>query len=114
MFIAVISENFEIAEEEKHKKQIETFCQNANLSDKEASIYKWNIYRYFQAKPKSLAVQSFPSNLIFQIQKYRVRDFLFDNSGNNNKSRYSDKEVNNKFSNLVIWLSVTMIRDNFV
>ncbi|CAG8454328.1 2140_t:CDS:10 [Diversispora eburnea] len=90
MFIAVISENFDTAEKEKYKKQVESFRRNMNFSDKEEVTYKWNIYRYFQAKPKALAVQSFPSNLVLQIQKYRVRDFLFDN--NHNKKQHFDKK----------------------
>ncbi|CAG8737084.1 9234_t:CDS:2, partial [Acaulospora morrowiae] len=76
MFIAVIEENFEIAEKEKHKKQLETFRRNADPSKKDEIPYKWNIYKYFEAKPKSLVVESFPSNLVFHVQKNRVRDFL--------------------------------------
>ncbi|CAG8522362.1 7815_t:CDS:2 [Acaulospora colombiana] len=76
MFIAVIEENFEVAEKEKHKRQLETFRRNIDPSKKDDIAHRWNVYKYFEAKPKALVVESFPSNLVLHVQKNRVRDFL--------------------------------------
>lgn len=80
MFVAVVAENFEIAEEEKHKRQIQAFKQKSAPSvDKDDIMYRWNFYRYFEAKPKAISVESIPSYLILPTQKSRVRDFLKEN-----------------------------------
>ena len=80
MFIAVVQENFEIAEEEKRKRQVRAFIRKADPKVKtETVINKWNPYRFFKAKPKTLAVASIPSGLILNTQKSRVRDFMHDN-----------------------------------
>jgi voltage-dependent calcium channel len=79
MFIAVVQENFEIAEEEKRKSQLRAFIRRADPKEKtETAINKWNPYRFFKAKPKTLAVATIPSELILNTKKSRVRDFMRD------------------------------------
>ncbi|CAG8482061.1 10486_t:CDS:10, partial [Acaulospora colombiana] len=100
MFVAVIAENFEIAEEEKHKRQVQAFRQKSDPSiKKEEAIYRWNFYRYFKAKPKAIAVESIPSNLILQTQKSRVWDLLKDdqNIGKKSHPEKNFMEPTNKF-----------------
>ena len=47
MFIAVLQENFEIAEEQKHKVQLQTFKRNVDPTEKKDDvIYRWNFYKY--------------------------------------------------------------------
>ncbi|CAG8639396.1 14659_t:CDS:10, partial [Cetraspora pellucida] len=86
MFIAVVQENFAIAEEEKHKIQVETFRRNADPTiKKDVAIERWNIYRYFKEKPKPLAIESIPSSLILHTQKSRVKELLEDDDSVNKK-----------------------------
>ncbi|CAG8834078.1 7917_t:CDS:2, partial [Racocetra persica] len=86
MFIAVVQENFAIAEEEKHKIQVETFRRNADPTiKKDVVIERWNIYRFFKEKPKALAIENLPSSLILHTQKSRVRELLEDDDNTNKK-----------------------------
>ncbi|CAG8605027.1 225_t:CDS:2, partial [Racocetra fulgida] len=86
MFIAVVQENFAIAEEEKHKIQVETFRRNADPTiKKDFVIERWNIYRFFKEKPKALAIENLPSSLILHTQKSRVRELLEDDDNTNKK-----------------------------
>ncbi|KAG9307249.1 hypothetical protein G9A89_017077 [Geosiphon pyriformis] len=93
MFIAVVQENFETAEEEKRKQQVKAFLRKAGPKVKQEDIIdSWNVYRFFKAKPKSLAVENIPSSLILSTQKSRVRDFLNEDNiiMQNKKSSRSD------------------------
>jgi voltage-dependent calcium channel len=93
MFIAILQENFEIAEEQKHKVQLQTFKRNVNPTEKKDDvIYRWNFYKYFQAKPKALAVESIPYNLILHTQKSRVRDFLTDSDNFTEKKNFTENK----------------------
>lgn len=81
MFIAIIMENFETDEEEKRRRQIEDYVSKAELDDNEDRpiISRWNVYRYFKPKPKSLTVDNMPHYLVLPMQKNVVREFLTDN-----------------------------------
>ncbi|RUS24571.1 hypothetical protein BC938DRAFT_473377 [Jimgerdemannia flammicorona] len=74
-------ENFETDEEEKRRRQIEAYVSKTEQGDNEDRpiISRWNIYRYFKANPKSLAVENIPYNLVLPMQKNVVREFLSDN-----------------------------------
>lgn len=77
MFIAVLMENFEIAEDDKRRNQILHFMQKTeNEMDKKTVVSRWNIYRYFKSKPKELDVTNIPSNLVLSVQKNIVREFM--------------------------------------
>lgn len=105
MFIAVLQENFEIAEEQKHKVQLQTFKRNVDPTEKKDDvIYRWNFYKYFQAKPKALAVENIPYNLILHTQKSRVRDFLTDNDNFTEKKNSIENEHKKTSTNFVICL----------
>ncbi|CAG8456859.1 12434_t:CDS:10 [Rhizophagus irregularis] len=99
MFIAVLQENFEIAEEQKHKIQLQTFKRDVDPKEKKDDvIYRWNFYKYFQAKPKALAVENIPYNLILHTQKSRVRDFLTDNDNSTGKKNITgNKKTSTNF-----------------
>ncbi len=105
MFIAVLQENFEIAEEQKHKMQLQTFKRNVDSTEKKDDVIdRWNFYKYFQAKPKTLAVESIPSNLILHTQKSRVRDFLTDSGNFTEKKDFIESEYKKSTTNFVIHL----------
>ncbi|CAG8488519.1 6193_t:CDS:10 [Ambispora gerdemannii] len=90
MFIAILQENFETAEEEKRKHQLKAFIRKADPKEKQEDIIdSWNIYRFFRAKPKSLAIANIPSNLILSTQKSRVREFLNDDYNIMENQKYS-------------------------
>ncbi|RHZ83056.1 hypothetical protein Glove_99g372 [Diversispora epigaea] len=102
MFVAVVAENFEIVEEEKHIKQIQAFKQKSVPSvDKDDIMYRWNFYRYFEAKPKAISVDSIPSYLILPTQKSRVRDFLKENQEIEKKNQ-PDRDLMEPSDNLII------------
>ncbi|KAI8991980.1 Ion transport protein-domain-containing protein [Mycotypha africana] len=94
LFIAVLMENFEIAEEDKQKRQIFNFMQKTeNELDKDVVISRWNIYRYFKPKAKGLSVKDMPSSLTISTQKSIVREFMMvktDNSLNRAPSIHRD------------------------
>lgn len=77
MFIAVLMENFEIAEEDKRKRQVLHFMKKTeNELDKKTVVSRWNIYRYFKPQAKGLDVKNIPSNLVIGVQKNIVREFM--------------------------------------
>lgn len=82
MFIAIIMENFETAEEEKRQRQVQDYLQkNDSIILEDAPIgSRWNIFRYLKPKPKGLAVDNMPSSLVLSTQKEYVREFLIDSS----------------------------------
>lgn len=79
MFIAVLMENFETAEEEKRQRQIQQFIRKTEtVVEHDPVISKWNIYRYFRPHPKGLNVNNIPANLVWNAKKNVVRDFMAD------------------------------------
>lgn len=77
LFIAVLMENFEIAEEDKRKRQVMQFMEKTeNELGQKTVVSRWNIYRYFKPKAKGLDVKNIPSNLVLSVQKSIVREFM--------------------------------------
>ncbi|KZW03268.1 hypothetical protein EXIGLDRAFT_664412 [Exidia glandulosa HHB12029] len=75
LFIAVINENFEVAEEIKHSRQYDRFRANAApTAARVVWLDKLNPYRYFKANPESITVQSLPPNLVLPIQRSLVQN----------------------------------------
>jgi hypothetical protein len=64
MFIAVINEGFAIAEEEKHKQQMQAFVKQ---TQPQAPTVNWitriNPYRFIKARPGILTIDNLPTNL---------------------------------------------------
>jgi len=76
LFIAVIQENFSVAEELKKKQQIEAFIKKTQPKSSHSSwLDRWNPYRLLKGKPKAIAVQNLPPNLVLPLKKSIVRDF---------------------------------------
>lgn len=70
LFIAVINENFDVAEELKKGKQATHYL--ALQQPVQASptwLRRLNPYRWFKANPKSIAVENLPSSLVLPMQK---------------------------------------------
>lgn len=77
MFIAVLMENFETAEEEKRMRQVDQYArQQEHVEKHDPVISRWNIYRYFRAKPKGVNVGNMPTNLVLPAKKTVIRDFM--------------------------------------
>ncbi|CAO3660618.1 unnamed protein product [Umbelopsis ramanniana] len=85
MFIAIIMENFETAEEEKRQRQVQDYLnKNDTMILEDAPIAsRWNVFRYLKPKPKGLAVDNMPSGLVLSTQKEYVREFLVDSNRGN-------------------------------
>ncbi|KAJ3558247.1 hypothetical protein NM688_g1042 [Phlebia brevispora] len=78
MFIAVINENFDVAEEHKRSRQASHFIAAQRPEKARAPwIRRMNPYRWFRAKPKAIAVDQLPSNLVLPMQKALVQDYSF-------------------------------------
>lgn len=78
MFIAVINENFDVAEEQKRSRQASHFWAAQRPQKARAPwIRRMNPYRWFEAKPKAIAVDQLPSNLVLPMQKSLVQDYSF-------------------------------------
>lgn len=80
MFIAILMENFETAEEEKRQRQVQQYAEkhDSMKDNAEAIISRWNIYRYLRPNPKNVAIDSIPANLKLPLQKNDIRDFMND------------------------------------
>lgn len=77
MFIAVLNENFSIAEELKHKQQMEAFVRNNGPQAATVTwVRKFNPYNFLRPRPKAGRVENMPSNLVLPMKKAVVRDYL--------------------------------------
>lgn len=76
MFIAVINENFEVAEEQKQAQQIHAYIRRAEPT---AATVNWldrfNPYRKLKANPKAVNVGALPDHLVLPMKKSVVREY---------------------------------------
>ncbi|KAH8105357.1 Ion transport protein-domain-containing protein [Cristinia sonorae] len=76
MFIAVINENFDVAEESKRSRQAKHYWASHRPEQARAPwVRRLNPYRWFPAKPKAVAVEQLPSNLVLPMQKTLIQDY---------------------------------------
>ncbi|KAG2002361.1 high-affinity cell membrane calcium channel, variant 2 [Coprinopsis cinerea AmutBmut pab1-1] len=76
MFIAVINENFEVAEEAKKGKQATHYWSQQQEKKGTASWFrKLNPYRWIKANPVTVKVENLPSSLVLPMQKTLVQDY---------------------------------------
>ncbi|KIJ67326.1 hypothetical protein HYDPIDRAFT_127226 [Hydnomerulius pinastri MD-312] len=77
MFIAVINENFSVAEEAKRGKQASDYW--AHHQQQQVTHSRWmhrlNPYRWLKADPVTVKVENLPSNLVLPMQKTLVQDY---------------------------------------
>ncbi|KAL5522184.1 CCH1 [Sanghuangporus sanghuang] len=79
LFIAVINENFDVAEELKRGKQAtDYYATQQPVQATPAWLRRLNPYRWFKANPRSIAVENLPSNLILPMQKAVIQDSSFN------------------------------------
>ncbi|KAG8883427.1 calcium channel protein [Tulasnella sp. 332] len=75
MFIAVINENFEVAEEQKRAKQFDAYLRKAEPASARVNwLDRWNPYRFVKAQPSSLQVENMPSALVLPLRSNVVQD----------------------------------------
>jgi len=76
MFIAVINENFDVAEEAKKGRQASHYWASQRQEKTQVSwTKKLNPYRWFAPAPKAIAVDNLPSSLVLPMQKALVQDY---------------------------------------
>lgn len=76
MFIAVINENFNVAEESKKGQQATDYWATHQPQTGHVTwIRRLNPYRWVKAAPVSVRVEALPSNLILPMQKSLVQDY---------------------------------------
>ena len=75
MFIAVINENFDVAEEAKKSKQVSTFWEQKAREGKPSWVRVLNPYRWFRANPITVRVDQLPSGLVLPMQKNLVNGY---------------------------------------
>lgn len=76
MFIAVINENFDVAEESKRGKQASNYWATHQPQTGKASwMRRLNPYRWIRANPVKVKVENLPSNLVLPMQKALVQDY---------------------------------------
>lgn len=77
MFIAVIHENFSVAEETKKSKQASDYW--AQHHPQRVTHNSWtrklNLYRWIKPDPVRVKVENLPSNLVLPMQKTLVQDY---------------------------------------
>ncbi|KAF9039224.1 high-affinity cell membrane calcium channel [Panaeolus papilionaceus] len=90
MFIAVINENFEVAEEQKKGKQASNYY---NQQKARHGTIPWlrrlNPYRWVKANPETAKVTNLPSNLILPMQKNLVQDYTVSRSETRSSTKKS-------------------------
>ncbi|EIW66778.1 hypothetical protein TREMEDRAFT_40774 [Tremella mesenterica DSM 1558] len=70
MFIAVINENFAVAEEQKRKQQIEAFIRKSEPVSVHVSwIDRLNPYRLIKAHHRAVKVNALPANLVLPLKQ---------------------------------------------
>ncbi|KDQ58077.1 hypothetical protein JAAARDRAFT_69375 [Jaapia argillacea MUCL 33604] len=75
MFIAVINENFDVAEESKRGKQATNYWAMQQPEKARATwTRRFNPYRWLRASPKTIKVENLPSHLVLPMQKALVQD----------------------------------------
>jgi hypothetical protein len=76
MFVAVINENFDVAEESKKGKQASTYWATHQPQEGKATwIRRLNPYRWVKADPVKVKVENLPANLVLPMQKALVQDY---------------------------------------
>ncbi|KAI0073340.1 hypothetical protein K474DRAFT_1666711 [Panus rudis PR-1116 ss-1] len=87
MFIAVINENFDVAEESKRSRQASHYWASHRPQEARAAwIRRLNPYRWFDPKPKAIAVDQLPSNLVLPMQKSLMQDNMLPKRERSTKS----------------------------
>ena len=82
MFIAVINENFDVAEESKRSRQASHYWASHRPQQARAAwVRKLNPYRWLKAQPKAIEVE-LPSNLVLPMQKALVQDYSLPKRSN--------------------------------
>ncbi|ORY24315.1 high-affinity cell membrane calcium channel [Naematelia encephala] len=70
MFIAVINENFQVAEEQKRKQQIEAFIRKSEPQSVHVSwIDRLNPYRLMAPRHDAVKVDTLPANLVLPLRQ---------------------------------------------
>jgi hypothetical protein len=68
MFIAVINENFSVAEEAKRIQQANLYFRTQEPDKhRPAWVRKLNPYRYFKASQRAIVVEDLPSNIVLPM-----------------------------------------------
>ncbi|KAG5641384.1 hypothetical protein DXG03_005366 [Asterophora parasitica] len=75
MFVAVINENFQVAEEAKKGEQASKYWASHNQSHQSSWSRKFNPYRWIKASPVKVKVDNLPANLVLPMQKSLVQDY---------------------------------------
>lgn len=92
MFIAVLHENFSVAEEVKKKKQASNYWATHESSEAKPSwARKLNPYRWLKANPVTIKVDNLPSNLVLPMQKSLVQDYNRVPSPERSRTRETSK-----------------------
>ncbi|KAJ3710963.1 hypothetical protein C8R42DRAFT_596461 [Lentinula raphanica] len=77
MFIAVINDNFEVAEEQKRSQQASHYWSTHQVQAGKATwVRRLNPYRWFKANPVKVKVENLPSSLVLPMQQALVSDCL--------------------------------------
>lgn len=70
MFVAVINENFAVAEEQKRERQVAAFIRHSEPLSAHASwIDRFNPYRLMSAHHNAVKVDSLPPNLVLPLKQ---------------------------------------------
>ncbi|KAJ7726287.1 Ion transport protein-domain-containing protein [Mycena maculata] len=76
MFVAVINENFDVAEEAKKGKQATTYWANTTPQEGRATwLRRLNPYRWIRARPVEVRVEALPAGLVLPMQKSLVQAY---------------------------------------
>lgn len=88
MFIAVINENFDVAEEQKKGKQASEFYNQQKAQNGTSSWFRnLNPYRWAKANPETAKVANLPSNLVLPVQRTLVQDYSIARSNSRSQQQ---------------------------
>ncbi|KAF5368727.1 hypothetical protein D9757_010428 [Collybiopsis confluens] len=76
MFIAVINENFDVAEEQKRRKQASHYWSTHQVEAGKATwVRRLNPYRWVKPNPVKVKVENLPPNLVLPMQQALVQEY---------------------------------------
>ncbi|THU96001.1 hypothetical protein K435DRAFT_778779 [Dendrothele bispora CBS 962.96] len=76
MFVAVINENFQVAEEQKRTQQASHYWATHQIQSGRATwMRRLNPYRWMKPNPVKVKVENLPSNLVLSIQQDLVQEY---------------------------------------
>lgn len=113
MFIAVINEGFAIAEEEKHKAQVQALVKQ---TEPQAPTVNWisriNPYRFIKARPGILTVDNLPTNPALPRDRGAIPNYMSTAPTDVGRARHGHGHAHQSSGTFISSLKRAAVRKN--